>query len=123
MPQPETTLERGRFAEDLAFDYLLKSGLKLLVRNYRCPRGEIDIIMQHDETIAFIEVRYRKNDHYISTIETIDKRKCKCIIETSQHFLQANRKVAKYPCRFDVITLTGNLTTPDIKWIKNAFQA
>jgi len=123
MLQSETTLSKGRFAEDLAFDYLLKSGLKPLARNYRCPRGEIDIIMQHDETITFIEVRYRKNDHYISTIETIDKRKCKHIIETSQHFLQANRKAAKYPCRFDVIALTGNLTKPDIEWIKNAFHA
>ena len=98
MLQPETNQARGRHAENLAFDYLSKFGLKPLVRNYRCPRGEIDIIMQHDKTIAFIEVRYRKNDHYISTIETIDKRKCKRIIETSQHFLQANRKVAKYPC-------------------------
>jgi len=123
MLQPETTRARGRHAENLAFDYLSKFGLKPLVRNYRCPRGEIDIIMQHDKIIAFIEVRYRKNDHYISTIETIDKRKCKRIIETSQHFLQANRKVAKYPCRFDVIALTGNLTKPDIEWIKNAFHA
>ncbi len=121
--EPETTLARGKLAEDLAFGYLLELGLKPLARNYRCLCGEIDIIMQDDEIVVYIEVRYRKNKHYIDPVETIDVGKRNRIIKTSLHFMQSNRSAAKSPCRFDVITVSENLTTPEIKWIKNAFQA
>ena len=122
-PRSVTTLATGKFAEDLAFNYLLQLGLRPLARNYRSHRGEIDIIMQHEKTIVFIEVRYRKNDHYMSPLETISSRKCKRIIETSWHYLQSNRNATKNPCRFDVITISGDQAEPDIMWIKNAFQA
>ena len=118
-----TTLTRGKFAEDLAFNYLLQQGLKPLARNYRRPCGEIDIIMQHDETIVFIEVRYRKNSYYLAPIETVTTQKCNHIIATSQIFLQSNRSAAKMSCRFDVVTLTGIRPEQNIEWIKNAFQA
>jgi len=117
------TLARGKLAENLAFNYLLELGLKPLARNYRCPCGEIDIIMQHGEIVTYIEVRYRKNNRYMDPVETIDVRKRNRIIKTSLHFMQSNRSAAKRPCRFDVITVSENPAIPEIKWIKNAFQA
>lgn len=120
---PSKNYQRGQWAEQTALDYLLEKNLKLLSRNFRSARGEIDLIMLDQETIVFIEVRYRLNNNYIHAIETIDGRKCARIIKTSQHYLQVNRWTSKNPCRFDVITVTGENNNPEIVWIKNAFQA
>ena len=47
----------GLLAENLAASYLIEQGLKLLVKNYHCRFGEIDLIMQDKNTLVFIEVR------------------------------------------------------------------
>jgi putative endonuclease len=50
----------GDNAERLACQYLQRHGLKLLGRNFRCRGGEIDLIMQHGDSLVFVEVRYRR---------------------------------------------------------------
>lgn len=115
--------QRGQWAEQIVLDYLVQEKLKLLARNFHGSRGEIDLIMLDSETIVFIEVRYRVNNNYLNALETINGKKCSRIIKTSQQYLQANRWTSKSPCRFDVITVTGDSEAPEIVWIKNAFQA
>lgn len=107
----------------MALEYLQNRGLKILVRNYRVAGGEIDLIMREHKTVAFIEVRYRANNRFMNTIESIDPAKCARIIRTSQRYLQQHPLPAGNTCRFDVITITGNTPQPAIEWIKNAFQA
>jgi putative endonuclease len=77
--------------------------------------------MKDNDTIIFIEVRFRSNTRYVDPIETIDKMKIQKIILTSQKFLQEFSDLGKF-YRFDVITLTGDLESPEIQWIKNAFD-
>jgi len=118
-----TTTERGKWAEDKALDFLEVNGLNIIERNYRSPKGEIDLIMEDNNIIVFIEVRYRANSRYVSAIESIDSQKCARVIATSQHYIQYNRTAAKMTSRFDVIVITGPVTKFEIGWIKNAFQA
>jgi len=115
--------ERGVWAEQLALTFLQQQGLALVEKNFRGPGGEVDLIMQDHNTIAFIEVRYRAMSHFASALESIDQKKCERIIKTSLHYLQSHRDTAKNACRFDVITVTGATAAPEIGWIKNAFQA
>lgn len=117
------TYQRGQWAENIAFDYLKKRGLKPLERNFHGPGGEIDLIMQDKNVIAFVEVRFRANDHYLSALESIDTQKCARIITTSQYYLQSNRSASKQSCRFDVVIISGSTDKPEIEWIKSAFQA
>jgi uncharacterized protein (TIGR00252 family) len=63
--------QRGQWAEAIAATYLKAQGLCEIKRNYRCPAGEIDIIMQHQATLVFVEVRYRADDRYGHALETI----------------------------------------------------
>lgn len=49
----------GKRAEDIALNHLLSSGYSLLARNWRCPYGEIDIVMSQGDIIVFVEVRAR----------------------------------------------------------------
>lgn len=111
----------GTIAENTVLKYLTSKGLSRLNNNYRSRYGEIDLIMKEDDTIVFVEVRYRSNTRFIDPIETIDKMKIQKIILTSQKFLQEFSELGKF-YRFDVITLTGDLETPEIQWIKNAFN-
>jgi putative endonuclease len=115
-----TRQERGKLAETMAAEYLQKQGLKLLKRNFRTKAGEIDLIMQHEDIIVFVEVRYRAKVSYMHAIETIDKFKVQKIIQASRYFLQSWVGAGNL-FRFDIVTLTGKIDTPEISWIKNAF--
>lgn len=105
----------GDQAETQARRYLEKQGLKFLSSNYRCNCGEIDLIMQHDKTLVFVEVRYRADSRYGSAAETVDHRKQHKLIKTAQYYLQQHRR--QVPCRFDVVALTAGT----LSWIPDAF--
>ncbi len=65
----------GAAAEHRAAEYLEQAGLTLLASNYRSPFGEIDLIMQHERTLVFVEVRTRGREDYGTAAETVDRRK------------------------------------------------
>lgn len=115
--------ERGRAAEAAATRYLGAHGLEVLCANYRCRSGEIDIVMREGATIVFVEVRYRTSSHYLDPLESITPLKRIRIVKTARHFLQTRPEAKRAPCRFDVLTLLGDLTDPRIQWIKAAFEA
>jgi putative endonuclease len=117
------TTEKGRLAEDRALAFLQTQGLLLLCRNYRSPKGEIDLIMRDEETTVFVEVRSRSHSKILDTIETIDQRKQKKIILTSQYYLQEHKTDHTPYYRFDVILISGGVDRQNIEWIKNAFDA
>ena len=121
------TQESGQQAESIALEYLQQQGLRLITRNYRCRRGEIDLIMQHRDSVVFIEVRYRRNRHFGGADASVDRRKQDKLITSALHYLQENRQAARQPARFDVIAIhadTHAATQPDnIQWIQDAFQA
>jgi putative endonuclease len=117
------TTRSGKLAEEIAARYLKNQNIKILGKNFHSRYGEIDLIGLDDEVVLFIEVRYRKNEHFLTAVETIDQHKCKKIVITSQYYLNENKKYRSYFCRYDVITITGEFDRPVIEWIKNAFQA
>lgn len=113
----------GRQAEEIACHYLLDKGLKLLEQNYRCRGGEIDLIMQHDYSIVFVEVRYRRNNRYGSGAESVIRPKQQKMIATALHYLQSHSKTSRSATRFDVISIHGETGNANIEWIRDAFQA
>ena len=109
-------LIKGAGAEEQAHNFLISKGLKPICRNYRCKLGELDLIMSDNQTLVFIEVRYRKTDQYGSAAENITKTKQSRIIAAT-HIYLSSQKIDS-PIRFDVIAISGN---GDLEWIKNAF--
>jgi putative endonuclease len=118
-----TTLERGQQSETLACAYLQQQGLQLLERNWRCRLGEIDLVMQHDGCIVFVEVRYRRNTNFYSGAESVDPRKQQKLISAASLYLQHHHRLARKPARFDVVSMSGEKENPAIDWIRDAFQA
>lgn len=113
----------GQRAEDTACRYLEQRGLKLIERNYRGPRGEIDLIMQDRHTTVFVEVRLRRNPRFGSGAESVDWRKQEKLLATAALYLQQNPQAAKTACRFDVVSLSNENGRESVEWIADAFQA
>lgn len=107
---------KGKKAEDAAHSYLLDQGLTLITKNYRCRFGEIDLIMQDNNYLVFIEVRYRQSDKFGSAIESVDQNKQRKLVFTANHYLQNNP--TSLAIRFDVIAISSQ---QQFNWITNAF--
>ena len=110
---------KGAEAENQACHFLQQKGLKLITRNYYCRQGEIDLIMNDNEATVFIEVRYRKNNHYGDAKESITTQKQNKIRTTALHYMQSHPQ--KNNVRFDVIAITGEGPQQQLEWIQNAF--
>jgi putative endonuclease len=111
----------GIIGEELAGHFLVANGYKLLLKNYECFCGEIDIIAKDQGVLAFIEVKTRSSLDKGVPAEAVTFHKRKQIIKSAQFYLK--RYGIKEPvCRFDVVSvmmLPG--TDPEVEIIKDAF--
>lgn len=112
-------IARGREAEERACRHLMAQGLALVARNYRCPYGEIDLVMHDGDTLVFVEVRRRARADYGTAAETVLGRKQQRLRAAAEHFLQRHREHSTRPCRFDIVSFTGDDPAP--QWLQNAF--
>ena len=71
----DTSHARGKSTEAFAEQYLIQQGLMPIDRNVHCRQGEIDIVMRDGDTFVFVEVKYRKNNHFGSAIESVSLAK------------------------------------------------
>lgn len=108
--------QRGKQAEQQAQYFLSQQGLKKVDANYRCRNGEVDLIMRDKDTLVFVEVRMRANNHFGGALASIDYKKQQRLQLAAQHYLQ--KHPWQGPCRFDAIGIDGN---NQIEWVKNAF--
>jgi putative endonuclease len=113
---PQPTRAAGERAERLAADHLVRHGLKLLERNFRCRGGEVDLVMRDREHLVFVEVRMRSNPLFGSAVETVNGHKQRRVITAARYYLARHPSIA--PCRFDVVGIDG---TGRIDWIRDAF--
>lgn len=121
MTEQPTTQASGHAAEARALGYLQTKGLRLIAQNWRCRRGELDLVMLHADTVVFVEVRYRRHSAWGGAMESVDARKREKLTLAATQFLQESPRWARQPCRFDVIALSGT-TDADLNWIQNAFD-
>ncbi len=111
----------GNYWEGVALKFLKQNKLQTITRNFHCKLGEIDLIMSDKDTLVFIEVKYRKNDDWVSAAEAVTKEKQKKIRRSAQLFILKNKKYNNWNCRFDVVSIEGNKSDPKIDWIIHAF--
>ncbi|MEA1849980.1 MULTISPECIES: YraN family protein [Chryseobacterium] len=112
----------GKKAEDLAADFLLKNGYKILARNFRYQKAEIDIIAAKDNLIIICEVKARSTDVFNLPQESVNKKKIKLLVSAADYYLQEFNVLNEV--RFDIISVLPdekqNLT---IEHIQDAFEA
>ncbi len=118
----QTSHNKGKITEEFAKQYLLQHGLTFIDSNVHCRQGEIDLVMKDKQTFVFVEVKYRKNNLYGGAVSAVSYSKQNKIKHCVAFFLQkANLSEYNTPCRFDVIALEGDISQPQVTWLKNAF--
>ncbi len=112
----------GRFGEERAAAFLKKNKYKIIGLNYSCRFGEIDIIARKGDSIAFVEVKLRKNADFAQAREFVGYHKQQRLRAAAEMWLAANPTECEL--RFDVIEVYapcgehGDIT---INHIENAF--
>ncbi len=109
----------GRKGEDLAADHLVKSGYRILKRNWKSGRNEIDIIAENKDFIVFIEVKTRSENFQVDPRDAVNREKQRSIILCADNYIRWNN-VSK-ECRFDVITVISSEDSYRIDHIEDAF--
>ena len=104
----------GKGAEDQALLFLKKQGLSLVERNWACRFGEIDLVMREQYTYVFVEVKYRKNNHFGGVLHSISAAKCAKLLHAAEYYLSI--KKIRPECRIDAVFLQDDV---EPLWLKN----
>jgi len=104
---------RGEVA---ALSYLEAKGYRVLAKNFTCPMGEIDLVMQDGDVVVFVEVKARETLAYGEPIEAVTPQKVRKIATAAQRFLVKNRMLGR-SVRFDVVEVLCG----EVRHTENAF--
>jgi putative endonuclease len=112
----------GRAGEAQAARFLEAQGYVLLARNWRIREGELDIVAQEGDTLAFVEVKTRRTHTHGAGEESIDARKQQRLAQLAERFLAAHPDLAYRQCRFDVVVIDYTQRPAQIRLYRNAFD-
>ncbi len=111
--------ELGLMGEQLAAEYLEKSGYRIIERNWKHHPYEIDIIAEHDGYIVIVEVKTRANRDYGDPQEFVSRKKQSFLVKAAQFY--AEKKNIQKEIRFDVVAVVLNSREKKIECIPGAF--
>src|SRR5882724_11949763 len=95
----------GQKAEDAAVGFLESQGLTILLRNFRRPLGEVDIVALEGDVLVIAEVGTRLSPRFGGAAASVDPRKQGKVLRAAAQLLQQRKDLAKYKVRFDVIAV------------------
>ncbi|MBJ7505654.1 MAG: YraN family protein [Ilumatobacteraceae bacterium] len=100
---------RARFAEDLVAAWYVRNGYQIIVRNWRCPRGELDVVAWHDGVLVVCEVKARRTTNFGHPFEAITPLKMQRLRRATAAFVAARPsplpRVSEI--RFDAASVIG----------------
>ncbi|GAB6156700.1 YraN family protein [Desulfosporosinus burensis] len=110
----------GKSGEEFATRFLIDSGLTIVTRNYRCPKGEMDIIARDAEALVFIEVRTRRSSYRGWGEESITLRKAQRLQAIASYYVMQQGYKNWPSLRFDVVAIRQVGESSEVNWIKAA---
>lgn len=110
----------ARLGEDLACEYLVRKGYKIIERNFRKKYQEIDIIATRDSTLVFVEVKTRRSDSFGSPFESIAPWKVKHLVNLAQFYKMLHPRLPDF-MRIDAIgiILSDDNKVENLEHLKN----
>lgn len=112
--------ELGHWGENIATEYLLRKGYRIIARDWKDGRRDIDIVAINDEYLIFVEVKTRRNEVFIQPEEAVDRNKVRSLCIAAAKFVKIHH--INMALRFDVITVVGMPGDDyEINHIKDAF--
>lgn len=110
--------EFGREGEEVATAFLLKKGLKIVERNWRHRKFEVDIIAEDQQDLVFVEVKTRRVDLHGDPYLSVGKTKQRNLIQAADAY--AEKYEVDRNIRFDIISIILQ-KSPEIEHIEEAF--
>ncbi len=113
----------GRYGEDLAAGHLAAAGMRVLARNWRCPRGELDVVaLDVDGTVVFVEVKTRSSVRFGEPAEAVTPVKARRIRGLALSWLADHPQPGRRGVRFDVVTIVRAPGEPPVvRHLREAF--
>lgn len=112
--------ELGKIGEEIATEYLVKNGYKILRRNFFFDKAEIDIIAQKEEgTVVIVEVKTRNSDFFGDPQSFVTPTKIKLLVKAANEFILSND--LNVEVRFDIIAILKNNKQERLEHFENAF--
>ncbi len=110
----------GSYGEGLAAAHLLECGFRIVNRNVRTRRGEIDIIALKDSTLHFVEVKTRIGDGFGKPYEAVNYHKISHMLRSARLYVLQNRFV-RHKLSLDVISIILNTdkSVRELKFFEN----
>lgn len=109
------TRELGRLGEEAALRYLQERGYRLIARNFHCPYGELDLIMQQGRQLVFVEVKARTSNRFGQPEDAIGRQKMRRLRQAIGIYLQQEAPAIK-GCAWMRLPLNWN-PIPIESWI------
>ncbi len=114
-----STVEKGRIAEEMALQFLLKKGLKLKERNFRYGHREIDLIMESREKLHVIEVKSLDGNFSTDPPAKVDGRKQRLLVSAAGRYIALNH--VRKEVQFDVVSIVKKGTGFELEYLPDAF--
>lgn len=106
----------GRHGEDRAATWYRRRGYKVIDRNWRCPIGEIDLVVKRRGVVVFSEVKTRTSAAFGVGAIAVTPAKQQRLRRLAAAWLRSHR-LRRRDVRFDVVAITGE----QIEVYENAF--
>lgn len=121
IPNKKNTKKTGDKGEQVAVDFLIENGYKILVRNFRSGKAEIDIIAQKNEFIVFVEVKTRSEYQNNNPGDLLSHAQQNRITNAAHEYIVA--KDLDLEARFDLVIVLLGQNKTEIEHIEDAFYA
>lgn len=109
----------GQTGENAAADYLEAKGYRLLHRNWRSGKKELDMVALKDGELVVVEVKTRRDTDFALPQDAVDNKKIRRIVSAADHYIK--RFEIDLPVRFDIISVVGQKAPFRIEHIREAF--
>ena len=111
--------ELGKEGEDLAVDFLQKSGYKIVARNFRYLKAEVDIIARKKNVLAVVEVKTRSTPDFGDPQNFVKQKQINLLIKAVDFFV--NEHKLDVDVRFDIVAIIRNKAGTRIEHLEDAF--
>ncbi len=120
MPAARERSERGRVGEDAALRVYRRRGYELIARNWRCPLGEVDLVLRQGDRLVVCEVKARSGAVFGGGYEAVTWSKRRTLRRLAEAFVQQTR-IPTAEIRFDVASVWVGDEVPDVEIFEDAF--
>lgn len=111
--------ELGKKGENLAIDFLIKKDYKILEKNYRYLKAEVDIIAKKNNVLVVVEVKTRSSDYFGNPQDFITPKKIKLLLSAIDYYVV--QRDLNVEVRFDIIAILFQKNETKIEHLEDAF--